>query len=54
MDAFDQTDVLNKAASIYMSARNMGFEPEGMTPEAMKQVQDVFNLPKTRPANYGK
>ena len=54
MDAFDQTDVLNKAASIYMSARNMGFEPEGMTSEAMKQVQDVFNLPKTRPSNYGK
>lgn len=48
MDAFDQTDVLNKAATIYMSARNMGFEPDGMTPEAMQQVRDVFNLPSER------
>ena len=48
MDAFDQTDVLNKAACIYMSARNMGFIPEGMTDAAMKEVQDVFNLPKIR------
>lgn len=48
MDAFDQTDVLNKAACIYMSARNMGFIPEGMTDAAMKEVQVVFNLPKTR------
>ena len=48
MDAFDQTDVLCKAANIYMCARNMGSEPDGMTAEAMKEVQDVFNLPKTR------
>ena len=49
MDAFDQTDVLCKAANIYMCARNMGSEPDGMTAEAMKEVQDVFNLPKVRP-----
>ncbi|MCR5312333.1 MAG: rhamnulose-1-phosphate aldolase [Bacteroidaceae bacterium] len=49
MDAFDQTDVLNKAATIYMTARSMGSEPDGMTAEAMKEVQDVFNLPKKRP-----
>ena len=49
MDAFDQVDVLNKAANIYMCAKNMGFEPEGMTDEAMKEVQDVFHLPKVRP-----
>jgi L-rhamnose mutarotase len=30
MDAFDQTDVLCKAANIYMCARNMGFEPDGI------------------------
>ena len=48
IEAFDQTDVLNKAACIYMSARNMGFIPEGMTDAAMKEVQDVFNLPKKR------
>ena len=49
MDAFDQTDVLCKAANIYMCARNMGSEPDGMTDEAMKAVQVTFNLPKTRP-----
>ncbi len=49
MDAFDQTDVLCKAANIYMCARNMGFEPEGMTPEAMRQIQQVFRLPAERP-----
>jgi len=49
MDAFDQTDVLCKAANIYMCARSMGSEPEGMTDEAMKEIQDVFHLPKQRP-----
>ncbi len=49
MDAFDQVDVLNKAANIYMCAKNMGFEPEGMTDKAIKDIQDVFHLPKTRP-----
>ena len=49
MDAFDQTDVLCKAANIYMCARNMGNEPEGMTDAAIKEVQEVFNLPKKRP-----
>ena len=48
MDAFDQTDVLNKAACIYMSAKNMGFEPDGMTDASMKEIQEVFKLPKTR------
>ena len=46
MDAFDQVDVLNKAAQIYISARNMGFEPAGMTEEQMKELSDVFGLPK--------
>lgn len=48
MDAFDQVDVLNKSACIYMSARNMGFEPDGMTSQAMSDVQKVFNLPTKR------
>ena len=48
MDAFDQTDVLCKAANIYMCARSMGSEPDGMTESQMKEVQEVFNLPKTR------
>ena len=49
MDAFDQTDVLNKAATIYLRAKSMGFNPEGMTDEAMKEIQDVFHLPTCRP-----
>ncbi len=48
MDAFDQADVLNKAAMIYLRAKSMGFEPEGMSDEAMADVQRVFKLPKTR------
>ena len=49
MDAFDQTDVLCKAANIYMCARNMGSEPDGMTEADIKEIQDVFKLPKVRP-----
>lgn len=46
MSAFDQVDVLNKAAQIYISARNMGFEPDGMTQAQMQELSDVFGLPK--------
>lgn len=46
MDAFDQIDVLSKAAKIYLDARAMGFEPEGMSDEQMRQLSDVFHLPK--------
>ena len=46
MDAFDQVDVLNKAAQIYIAARGMGFEPEGMTDAQMNEIRDVFGLPK--------
>ncbi len=46
MSAFDQVDVLNKAAQIYISARNMGFEPEGMSDAQMQELTDVFGLPK--------
>jgi len=46
MDAFDQIDVLSKAAKIYISARAMGFVPEGMTQEQMQEMSRVFNLPK--------
>ncbi len=49
MDAFDQADVLNKAAMIYLRAKSMGFEPDGMTDEAMAEVQQVFKLPTKRP-----
>ena len=46
MAAFDQVDVLNKAAQIYIAARNMGFEPEGMSQAQMQEMTQVFNLPK--------
>lgn len=48
MEAFDQTDVLNKAANIYMTAKNFGFTAEGMTPEAVAEIRTVFNLPTKR------
>ncbi|MBO4341049.1 MAG: rhamnulose-1-phosphate aldolase [Bacteroidales bacterium] len=46
MDAFDQVDVLNKAAQIYIAARGLGFEPEGMTGAQMSELARAFNLPK--------
>ena len=46
MSAFDQVDVLNKSAQIYICAKNMGFEPDGMTDEQMKEMTVAFNLPK--------
>lgn len=46
MDAFDQIDVLAKSAQIYIKAKCMGFEPEGMSQAQMKELSDVFHLPK--------
>jgi rhamnulose-1-phosphate aldolase len=46
MDAFDQVDVLNKAAQIYIAGKAMGFEPEGMTSAQMKEMSVAFHLPK--------
>ena len=46
MSAFDQVDVLNKAALIYIASKNMGFEPEGMSYAQMKELSDTFGLPK--------
>ncbi len=46
MSAFDQIDVLNKAALIYIAGKNMGFEPEGMSEAEMKEMTEVFGLPK--------
>lgn len=54
MDAFDQVDVLNKAARIYLdaltyTAAHPDSEPEGMTDKAMLDVQRIFKLPTQRP-----
>lgn len=46
IDAFDQIDVLSKSALIYTAAKNMGYEPEGMTEKAIKEMKEVFGLPK--------
>ena len=46
MAAFDQVDVLNKSALIYIAAKNMGFEPEGMSDDQMAEMTRVFKLPK--------
>ena len=46
MDAFDQVDVLNKAAQIYIASKNMGFEAEGMSDAQMAEMTREFNLPK--------
>ena len=35
-----------KSAQIYIAARNMGFEPDGMTDAQMKEISAVFGLPK--------
>lgn len=46
MQAFDQVDVLNKSAQIYIAAKNMGHEPEGMSQEQMQEMTKAFHLPK--------
>ncbi len=46
LNAFDQVDVLNKAAQIYIAARSMGFEPEGMRDAQMEELKAAFKLPK--------
>ncbi|MCD8266684.1 MAG: rhamnulose-1-phosphate aldolase [Prevotellaceae bacterium] len=46
MQAFDQVDVLNKSALIYIQSLSMGFTPEGMTDEQMQEMTKAFNLPK--------
>ncbi|MDR2805021.1 MAG: rhamnulose-1-phosphate aldolase [Dysgonamonadaceae bacterium] len=46
MEAFDSVDTLSKSAQIYLTARSMGFEPQGMTTEQMNELKTAFNLPK--------
>ena len=46
MAAFDQIDVLNKSALIYIQSRALGHEPEGMSDEQMAEMTRAFNLPK--------
>lgn len=44
IEAFDQIDVLSKAAQIYLTARAMGFQPTGTTQEQMDELKRAFDL----------
>lgn len=44
IEAFDQVDVLSKAAQIYLTAKSMGFTPDGMTDTQMDELKRAFNL----------
>lgn len=46
MEAFDMIDTLSKSAQIYLTAKSMGFEPEGTSMEDMAALAKAFNLPK--------
>ncbi len=43
-EAFDMVDTLSKSAQIYLTAKSMGFEPEGSTAEQMDALKRAFNL----------
>jgi rhamnulose-1-phosphate aldolase len=45
MEAFDMIDTLSKSAQIYLTAKSMGFTPEGMSIEQMDELKKEFNLP---------
>ncbi len=45
LEAFDMVDTLSKSAQIYMTAKNMGFEPTGMSDELINELKVAFNLP---------
>ncbi|WP_321479064.1 rhamnulose-1-phosphate aldolase [uncultured Bacteroides sp.] len=46
MEAFDMIDTLSKSAQIYLTAKSMGFEPEGLSDVLMEELKVAFNLPK--------
>lgn len=43
-EAFDMVDTLSKSAQIYLTAKSMGFEPEGTTQAQMDELKKAFNL----------
>jgi rhamnulose-1-phosphate aldolase len=44
MEAFDMVDTLSKSAQIYLSAKAMGFTPEGTARADMEALQKAFGL----------
>ncbi|MDR3061140.1 MAG: rhamnulose-1-phosphate aldolase [Dysgonamonadaceae bacterium] len=45
VETFDAIDTLSKSAQIYLTARQAGFDPQGMTDEQLDALVPVFNLP---------
>lgn len=45
IECFDAIDTLAKAADIYLDARTVGYEPQGMTDQQLDDLVPVFNLP---------
>ncbi len=45
MEAFDMIDTLSKSAQIYLTAKSMGFEPEGTSLAQMDELKRAFGLP---------
>lgn len=43
--AFDYIDVANKGAKLYLSCLAAGFEPEGLSADQLKDLEDTFHLP---------
>lgn len=44
-EAFDMIDTLSKSAQIYMNAKTMGFEPDGMSSKEMNEMKVAYHLP---------
>ena len=43
---YKNKEVKNTMTRIYIAARNMGFEPDGMSQVQMNEMSVAFNLPK--------
>lgn len=43
-EAFDFVDVANKGAIIFLQCLSAGYEPEGLSDEQLKELEDAFNL----------
>jgi len=44
IEAFDMVDTLSKSAQIYLTAKAMGFEPQGMTMQQMEELSLKISL----------
>jgi len=42
-DAFDTIDILAKSAKIYLLGKATGMEPEGLTPEQLKEIRESLS-----------